>query len=110
MSKKTKKRKSRQGSVIGALLMESIAVVVMIGLFFVVQNERADVPTADEFIRPAVIEEAIPNLLRPKQTWQRQPMRSALEVASERVSSDRDRLVSTESGQFHWRDQLRLRH
>ena len=110
MSKKSKTRNRRQGSLLGAVLMESIAVVVMIGLFFIVQQERSNVPTADEFIRPAVIEEAIPNLLRSRQTRQLQPMHSASNVRSEPGLTIRDRLVSTERGQFGWRNALGLRY
>ena len=70
MSRKSKKRNRSKSSFMGALLIESIAVVVMFGLFFAVQKERMNRSTVDEFVHPTVIEDVIPNLLRPDYTSQ----------------------------------------
>jgi hypothetical protein len=104
MSRKSNRQTRNQANFLGALLMESMAVVVMIGLFFVVQNERANGPTADEFVRPKVIEEAFPNLLRPYFTSQDNPAAPARNVAQLQVSTEGGRLVSTPSPNSPWYD------
>ena len=109
MSRKSKKQNRSQTTFVGALLVESIAVVVMIGLFFAVQEQRANSPTADEFVRPKVIEEAFPNLLRPYYTSQTFSTASIPHVAQVPVSADRSRLVSTANPNYQWRDPFGLR-
>ena len=109
MSRKSKKQNRSQATFMGALLMESIAVVVMVGLFYIVQQERANSPTVDEFVRPKVIDEAFPNLLRPNFTLQNLPAGSAPRIAQLQVTTERGRLVSTPATDDRWRDPFGLR-
>ena len=96
---KKRKRKNKQTSFVGALLIETIAFVVMLGLFFAVQKERANMPTVDELVRPAMIE-----MIQPYQgaSW-------SASLGPNQKASEAESLAASEKRVIKWRDPFGFR-
>lgn len=86
-SSRKRKRATNNSTFVGALLIESLAVVVMIGLFFFIQGEREKTQLQQtlELVRPVLVESQVDDSCRfCSEDWveQERPTYSVLEIGS----------------------------
>jgi len=55
MVKKLNRRQNKPSSILGAVIIESLAVVGMLGLFYTLQDERTKTYTVEELVKPEMV-------------------------------------------------------
>ncbi len=55
MAKKRNRRQNKSSSIFGAIIIESFAVVGMLGFFYTLQDERTKTYTVEELVKPKMV-------------------------------------------------------
>ena len=55
MARKRNRRQSKSSSILGAIIIESLGVVVMLGLFYTLQDARSNSYTVEELVKPKMV-------------------------------------------------------